>query len=69
MTEYLRLSGMYWGLTALDLMGEGLTQKEVLEFIIECQYPNGGFCPSPGHDPHLLYTLSAVQVSTVYLQF
>ena len=64
MTEFLRMSGMYWGLTALDLMGQDLGKEEVIEFITQCQYPNGGFSASPGHDPHLLYTLSAVQVSS-----
>ena len=62
MTEYLRLSGMYWGLTALDLMHEDLNQPEVLTFVQECLYPCGGFGAHPGHDPHLLYTLSAIQV-------
>ena len=64
MTEFLRMSGMYWGLTALDLMGQDLGKEEVIEFITQCQYPNGGFSASAGHDPHLLYTLSAVQVSS-----
>ena len=42
MTEFLRMSGMYWGLTALDLMGQDLGKEEVIEFITQCQYPNGG---------------------------
>lgn len=39
MTDYLRMSGMYWGLTALDLMNNlhTLPEKEVIEFIKECQ--------------------------------
>ena len=65
MTEYLRMSGMYWGLTVMDLMGalDKMNKQEVLDFIKECQHECGGISASIGHDPHLLYTLSAVQVS------
>ena len=34
--------------------------------LVECQHSNGGFGASQGHDPHLLYTLSAVQILTLY---
>lgn len=65
MTEYLRMSGIYWGLTALSLMGklDKVDKQEVLDFVKKCQHENGGFAASLGHDPHLLYTLSAIQVS------
>ena len=33
-------------------------------FIKSCQHECGGISASIGHDPHLLYTLSAVQVNT-----
>jgi len=64
MTEYLRMSGMYWGLTAIELIGnlERMNRQEVLDFIKVCQDDSGGISASTGHDPHLLYTLSAVQV-------
>lgn len=64
MTEYLRMSGIYWGLTAMALMDrlEQMNHEEVLEFVKSCQHENGGFSASVNHDPHLLYTLSAVQV-------
>ncbi|KOX67356.1 Geranylgeranyl transferase type-2 subunit beta, partial [Melipona quadrifasciata] len=44
MTEHMRMSGMYWGLTALDLMGklEQTNRNEVLEFIAQCQTESGG---------------------------
>lgn len=29
---------------------------------MSCQHPNGGFGAAPGHDPHMLYTVSAVQI-------
>lgn len=65
MSEYLRMSGIYWGLTAMDLMGQlhRMNKEEILEFIKSCQHECGGISPSIGHDPHLLYTLSAVQVN------
>ena len=64
MTEYLRMSGMYWGLTALDLMGtlQNMDREEIIKYVVNCQHESGGIRPSPGHDPHLLYTLSGIQV-------
>lgn len=65
MTEFLRMSGMYWGVTALDLLDnvDKIDQDEIVEYIKKCQCPiSGGVSPCEGHDPHLLYTLSAVQV-------
>ncbi|CAE1312175.1 RABGGTB [Acanthosepion pharaonis] len=68
MTEYLRMSGIYWGLTALSLMGklDKVDKQEVLDFVKKCQHENGGFAASLGHDPHLLYTLSAIQILSLY---
>ena len=65
MTEFLRMSGMYWGLTVMDLMNslDSMNKQEVLQFIKQCQHESGGMRASIGHDPHLLYTLSAVQVT------
>lgn len=66
MTEFLRLSGIYWGVTALDLMdnADKVDQDEIVEYIKKCQCPvSGGISPCEGHDPHILYTLSAVQVN------
>ncbi|XP_068140306.1 geranylgeranyl transferase type-2 subunit beta [Drosophila tropicalis] len=69
MTEFLRMSGIYWGVTALDIMGQldRLERKYVLEFVKRCQCPvTGGFAPCEGHDAHLLYTLSAIQILCTY---
>ncbi|XP_051165948.1 geranylgeranyl transferase type-2 subunit beta [Leptopilina boulardi] len=68
MTEHLRMSGIYWGLTALDLMDQldRINREEVLEFIGKCQYDCGGIGASINHDPHLLYTLSAIQILCIY---
>jgi len=95
-TEHLRVSGLYWGLTALTILGreDALPREEVIAFLLQCFHPSGkppgafsrmrpewsNWCPRdssglapPGgfsgnvhHDPHLLYTLSAVQVLVTY---
>lgn len=65
LSEYLRMSGIYWGLTVMDLMGQlpRMNRQEIIDFIKSCQHECGGLSASIGHDPHLLYTLSAVQVT------
>ncbi|KAH9290378.1 hypothetical protein KI387_034495, partial [Taxus chinensis] len=62
--EHLRMSGAYWGLTTLDLMGkiEDVDQEVVVSWVLQCQHDCGGFSGNVGHDPHILYTLSAVQI-------
>ncbi|KAK9235638.1 terpenoid cyclases/protein prenyltransferase alpha-alpha toroid [Lipomyces kononenkoae] len=64
LSEHLRMGGVYWGLTALDLMGarDALPREGVIDYVKSCQHPNGGFGAHPGHDPHLLYTLYAIQI-------
>ncbi|RQM07263.1 hypothetical protein DH86_00000955 [Scytalidium sp. 3C] len=64
LTEHLRLNGLYWGLTALHHLGrpDALPRDETIEFVLSCQHENGGFGAAPGHDAHISYTLSAIQV-------
>lgn len=64
LTEHLRLNGLYWGLTALHLLGhpDALPRKGVLDFVFSCLHENGGFGAAPGHDAHMLYTVSGVQI-------
>lgn len=69
MTDYLRISGMYWGLTALELMNAEPVQgkDKILEYIKACQDPeSGGISACIGHDPHILHTLSAIQILAMY---
>jgi len=69
MSEFLRMNGVYWGVAAMDLMGRlgDMKKDEIVEFLVECQdLETGGFRPVAGHDPHLLNTLSAVQVACIY---
>ena len=58
------MNGLYWGLTALHLMGrpEALPREETIKFVLSCQHENGGFGAAPRHDAHLLSTVSAVQI-------
>ncbi|CAG9814212.1 unnamed protein product [Phaedon cochleariae] len=67
MTDYLRVSGMYWGLTALELVNSLPPQFEFVEYIKKCQDPSsGGISACLKHDPHILHTLSAVQILCIY---
>jgi geranylgeranyl transferase type-2 subunit beta len=64
LTEHLRLNGVYWGLTALHLLGhpDALPRDQTVHFVMACQNLDGGFGAAPGHDSHMLYTVSAVQI-------
>jgi geranylgeranyl transferase type-2 subunit beta len=71
-SEHLRLSGVYWGLACCALLrapADALGDRAALAaWVRACGVRCGdggsalGFAPAPGHDPHLLYTLSALQV-------
>jgi hypothetical protein len=65
LTEHLRLNGIYWGLIALHLLRHptALPRDGLIDFVLKCWHPDsGGFGAAPGHDPHMLYTCSAIQV-------
>ncbi|XP_010519817.1 PREDICTED: geranylgeranyl transferase type-2 subunit beta 1 isoform X1 [Tarenaya hassleriana] len=66
--DHLRMNGAYWGLTTLDLLGklDSVSQDEVVSWVMECQHESGGFAGNTGHDPHILYTLSAVQILALF---
>lgn len=51
-------------MTALHLLGrpEALPRDEILSFVFSCLHESGGFGAAPGHDAHMLYTCSAVQI-------
>lgn len=53
----------------MDLMGQlhRMNKEEVLKFVQSCyDDKTGGFAPTLHHDPHLLYTLSAIQVTLCF---
>jgi Prenyltransferase and squalene oxidase repeat len=64
LTEHLRLNGVYWGLTALHLLGhtDALPRDQTIEFVLACQNKDGGFGAATDHDSHMLYTVSAIQI-------
>ncbi|XP_055327670.1 geranylgeranyl transferase type-2 subunit beta-like isoform X2 [Paramacrobiotus metropolitanus] len=71
MAEYLRISGMYWTVTCLDLLhalhaSSRFTRDAVIRYVKSCQTPSGGFAPHPDHDEHLLHTLCAVQILVTF---
>lgn len=64
-TDYLRMSGIYWLCTCLDLLHSlsSIDREHIIDFIGKCHdKTSGGYSPCPQHDAHLLYTLSAVQL-------
>ncbi|KAF5347764.1 hypothetical protein D9756_010334 [Leucocoprinus leucothites] len=65
LTSHLRLNAIYWGLTALCLMGhkDALDREEMIEFVMSCWDDEaGGFGAHPDHDAHVHSTLSAIQI-------
>lgn len=67
-TEHFWMSGMYWGLTAMHLLDRlhEMDQAAITGWVLSCQHANGGFGGSARNDPHLLYTLSAVQIMALF---
>ncbi|KAF2669719.1 type II protein geranylgeranyltransferase beta subunit [Microthyrium microscopicum] len=65
LTEHLRLNGVFWGLHALHILGHptALPRDDLIRFTMSCwDASSGGFGAAPDHDPHMLYTCSAVQI-------
>ncbi|KAG6819878.1 hypothetical protein H0H93_007757 [Arthromyces matolae] len=65
LTAHLRLNAIYWGLTALNIMGhkDALPREEMIDFVMSCWDDEaGGFGAHPDHDAHLHPTLSAIQI-------
>eukprot|EP00944_MAST-04C_sp_MAST-4C-sp1_P008931 g8931.t1 len=67
-SEHLRMSGVYWGLMAMELIKEGdsMDKEAIVEWVISSQdAETGGWGGNAGHDPHILYTTSAVQLLAI----
>lgn len=43
-----------------------MDKPQLLVWLFSCQHPCGGFGGNEGHDPHMLYTLSAVQILAIF---
>ncbi|EPB70469.1 prenyltransferase and squalene oxidase repeat-containing domain protein [Ancylostoma ceylanicum] len=71
MAEPLRLSGIYWCVSAVSILNksDALSRDAIVEYIRECQRADGGFAPATHHDSHLLHTLSAVQADPFHTLF
>ena len=45
-TQHFRMSGVYWGLTALSIMGKDLRKElnvnEIVEWVMSCYHPDIG---------------------------
>jgi geranylgeranyl transferase type-2 subunit beta len=77
-TEHLRMSGIYWTYAGLSLLVSppeadltlGITSSKqsegrpsIVDWVLKCyDASTGGFGGNIGHDAHLLYTLSAIQI-------
>lgn len=64
-TTHLRMNGVYWGLTALEILGkpEVLDRQALIDFVFSCwNQETGGFGSFPGHDAHVHSSLSAIQI-------
>ena len=63
-SEHLRLSASYWALSALEVLGcgERADRAAIVAEVKRCAHPGGGYGGAVGHDPHLLHTLSALQL-------
>jgi geranylgeranyl transferase type-2 subunit beta len=40
--------------------------RDVFHRVLRCQHDNGGFGGNVDHDPHMLYTLSALQILILF---
>lgn len=68
LTTHLRMNGVYWGLTALEILGrpQVLDRQALIDFVLSCWDDEaGGFGSFPGHDAHVHSTLSAIQILAI----
>ncbi|PXF43503.1 Geranylgeranyl transferase type-2 subunit beta [Gracilariopsis chorda] len=68
-TDHKRLSGVYWALSSLALMRKlhVLPQDTILDYVLSCYHSDvAAFSGNTDQDPHLLYTLSGVQILAMY---
>lgn len=68
-TDHKRLSGVYWALSSLCLLNrlDDLPKERILKYVMSCYHPKeGSFSGNTDQDPHLLYTLSGIQILAIY---
>ena len=68
MNEHLKMSGAYWCIGALRLLGklDDSRKDEMVQFIQACQHDCGGFGGNLGHDPHMTSSLYALLILAMY---
>jgi len=66
------MSGVYWSLAGLSLIqtpqqvNDSMDRDAILDWVFSCfDESSGGFSGNTSHDPHLLYTLSALQILAI----
>ncbi|CAD5228988.1 unnamed protein product [Bursaphelenchus okinawaensis] len=67
LTEYLRVSGIYWCVGSLDLANQLEKQDQkhienIIKIITDSKNEDGGYGSAKGHDSQILHTLCALQV-------
>ncbi|TXT13441.1 hypothetical protein VHUM_00808 [Vanrija humicola] len=65
LTSHLRLNGVYWGFTALSVLGrpDALNRDDMVDYVMACWDDEAGaFGAHVGHDAHMHATLSAIQI-------
>lgn len=66
LSQHLRMNGLYWTAISLQLV-DSQQNQDILDWIKSCYCSEeGSFSPFPGHDSHILSTLSAIQLLVVY---
>ena len=63
--EHLRMNGVYWGLTTLDLLGKlkAVDLNEVVSWVMSCQHESGIL------KPHFSFLLSWFKIKLYYILF
>jgi geranylgeranyl transferase type-2 subunit beta len=45
-SQHFRMSGVYWGITAMSLLGkdlkEAMNTEEIITWVMQCQHESGG---------------------------
>ena len=67
MTEHMKVSGIYWGITAMSILNKenNMDPNTILTFLTACSNNDGGYGGNIGHDSHLLYTCHAILIYAV----
>lgn len=68
-TDHKRLSGVYWAISSLSLLQrlDDLPQQRILDYVMTCyNSERAAFAGNTDQDPHLLYTLSGIQILAIY---